>query len=151
MLSIRFQRIGKRNQPYFKIVVTEKRRPSKGGRFVEELGTYNPRAKEITVKKDRIKYWLSVGAKASDTMHNLLVREKVVEAKKIPVHKESKKKETERAAEGTGAASSAGETKGGVMGEKGEEKPKAEKTEEETKEGKTGEKESGEKPEKGEK
>lgn len=92
MLVIRLLRTGKKNQPSFKIVVTDKKNPPRGGRFVESVGFYNPLTKEKVLKADRIKYWLSVGAKPSDTVYNLLVREKVIEGGKIPVHKKSKKK-----------------------------------------------------------
>lgn len=92
MLVIRLFRIGKRNQPAFKIVVTDKRRPAKGGRFIEEVGFLNPKTKEKSLKTDRIKYWMSVGAKPSDSIHNLLIKEKVIEGKKKPVHKIVEKK-----------------------------------------------------------
>ncbi len=95
MLRIRFFRVGKKNQPSFKIVVIDKRKPPKGGRFVEEVGSWNPLTKERILRAERIKYWLSVGAKPSDGVHNLLVKEKILEGKKIPVHKIKKKKETE--------------------------------------------------------
>jgi small subunit ribosomal protein S16 len=97
MLTIRLFRVGKKNQPSFKIVVTDKRRPPKAGRFTEEVGFYNPRTKEKGFKPERIKYWLSVGAQPSQTIYNLLVSEKIIEGKggeflkKIPVHKKSKK------------------------------------------------------------
>lgn len=91
MLVIRFFRVGKKNQPLFKIIVTNKKRSSRAGRFVEEVGFYNPLKKEKVLKQDRIRYWLSVGAKPSNTVYNLLVSEKVIEGKKIPVHKKSKK------------------------------------------------------------
>jgi len=94
MLRIRFFRVGKKNQPSFKIVVIDKRRPPKGGRFVEEVGSWNPLTKERILRAERIKYWLSVGAKPSDVVHNLLVKEKILEGKKIPVNKIKKKKET---------------------------------------------------------
>ncbi len=90
MLVIRFFRIGKKNQPYFKIVVTNKRNPPRGGRFVDEVGFWNPLTKEKVLRKERIKYWLSVGAKPSDSVYNLLVSEKIIEGKKIPVHKKTK-------------------------------------------------------------
>jgi len=93
MLVIRFSRVGKKNQPSFKIVVTDKRRPPRGGRFVEEVGFYNPLKKEKVLKAERIKYWLSVGAKPSNTVYNLLISEKIIEGKKIAVHKVAKKKE----------------------------------------------------------
>lgn len=91
MLVIRFLRVGKKNQPVFKIVVTEKGRPPKSGKFVEQVGFYNPLTKEKVLKKERIKYWMSVGAKPSNTVHNLLVKEKILTGEKIPVHKKSKK------------------------------------------------------------
>ena len=90
MLTIRLFRVGKKNQPSFKIVVTDKRRPPKAGRFVEEVGFYNSRTKEKVLKPERIKYWLSVGAIPSPTIHNLFIAEKIIEAKKISVHKKSK-------------------------------------------------------------
>ena len=92
MLVIRFLRIGKKNQPFYRIVATDKRNPPKGGRFLEILGFYNPLTKERKLKTERLKYWMSVGAKPSDSVHNLLVAEKVIDEKKIAVHKKSKKK-----------------------------------------------------------
>lgn len=92
MLVIRLFRVGKKNQPVFKIVVTDKRRPPKGGRFLEQVGFYNPLTKEKNLKEERIKYWMSVGAKPSATVYNLLIQEKIVDGKKIPVHKKAKKK-----------------------------------------------------------
>lgn len=93
MLVIRFLRVGKKGQPSFKIVVTDKRKPPRAGRFVEEVGFYNPLTKEKVLRQDRVKHWLSQGAKPSDTVYNLLVGEKVVEGKKISKHKIIKKAE----------------------------------------------------------
>lgn len=92
MLVIRFLRTGKKNQPSFKIVVVEKTRSSTSGRFAEEVGFYNPLTKEKVLRGDRIKYWLSVGAKPSPTVYNLLISEKIVVGKKIDVHKKAKEK-----------------------------------------------------------
>ena len=91
MLVIRLLRKGKKHQPTFKIVVTDKENSSTGGRFVEEVGFYNPNTKEKSLKKERIQYWLSQGVKPSDTIYNMLVSEKVIEGNKIDVHKKSKK------------------------------------------------------------
>ena len=93
MLVIRFFRVGKKNQPSFKIVVTDKRKPPRAGRFAEEVGFYNPKTKEKVLKAERIKYWLSVGAKPSDTVHNLLISEKIIEGKKTPIYIKKTKKE----------------------------------------------------------
>lgn len=85
MLKIRLQRIGRKNDPSFRAVLTDSKNSTKSGRFLEILGTYNPKAGKQIFENDRIKHWLSKGAKLSDTMHNFLVHEKVLEGKKINV------------------------------------------------------------------
>ncbi len=82
MLMIRLLRKGKRNQPFFKIVVSDKRNPPKGGRFTDVVGFINPLTKEKKIDAEKAKYWISVGAQTSDTVHNLLVREKIIIGKK---------------------------------------------------------------------
>jgi len=79
---IRLFRIGKKKQPSYKVVVTDKRNAPARGRFVEEVGTYNPLTKEAAFNKERIAYWLKTGAQASDTVHNLLIQNKVIEGEK---------------------------------------------------------------------
>ncbi len=93
MLRIRFFRIGKKNQPFFRIVVTDKRNPPQGGRFLEILGNFDPFTKETNLKPERIKYWLSVGAQPSNRVHNLLVENSVIEGQKRNVHKKKEEKE----------------------------------------------------------
>jgi small subunit ribosomal protein S16 len=95
MLTIRLTRKGKKNQPFFRVVVVDKRRSSKGGRAVEDLGYVNPLTKKRSLKKERVQYWISKGAQPSATIHNLLVLEKIIEGKKIHVSKLSKKKMAE--------------------------------------------------------
>ncbi|MDD3170442.1 MAG: 30S ribosomal protein S16 [Candidatus Paceibacterota bacterium] len=95
---IRLFRIGKKKQPSYKVVVTDKRNAPARGRFVEEVGTYNPLTKEAAFKKDRIVHWLQVGAQASDTVHNLLIQNKVIEGEK---RKMTFKKKEEAAVEET--------------------------------------------------
>jgi len=99
MLVIRLLRIGKKNQPAFKIVVTDKRNPPRGGRFVEQVGFYNPLTKEKSLKKEKLRYWLQKGAKPSHTVYNLLVEQKILEGSKIAVHKKPKKGEGEKPVE----------------------------------------------------
>lgn len=72
MLVIRLQRVGKKHQPYFRIVLQDKRWKPKG-KALEILGFYNPRSKEKQMQAERIKFWISKGAQASATMHNMLV------------------------------------------------------------------------------
>lgn len=89
MLKIRLQRIGRKNDPAFRVVLTDSKNSTKSGRFLELLGTYNPKVEDKTKRTnfvtDRIKYWMSEGAQCSDTMHNFLVKEKVIEGKKVNV------------------------------------------------------------------
>ncbi len=85
MLVIRLRRRGKKNQPFFNVIVIDKRKSAKGGRAVEILGFVNPLTKRRSLKAERAQYWLSKGAKPSDTIHNLFVEEKIIDAKKIHV------------------------------------------------------------------
>lgn len=85
MLKIRMQRIGRINMPSFRIIVTEHTRGPRTGNVVEQVGTYNPKTKERTLKTERIKYWLSVGAKASGTVHNMLISAGIISGKKMNV------------------------------------------------------------------
>ena len=93
MLTIRFLRTGKKNQPFFRIVAVEKTSPPRSGKFLESLGFFNPLTKEIKINKERVIYWLSKGVKPSATVNNLLISEKIIQGKKIAVHAKSKKKE----------------------------------------------------------
>ena len=112
MLTIRLTRKGKKNQPFFRVVVIDKRSSTRGGRSVEDVGYVDPLKKRKNFKKDRILYWISKGAKPSPTIHNYLVSEKIIDAKKINLFKKSKK--PTEAAPATAASASAqgsGETK----------------------------------------
>lgn len=84
MLTIRFARVGKRNKAQFKILLQEAA-VAPGGRHVEVLGSYDPHLKTAVLSEDRIKFWLGKGAKASNTVHNLLVSRGIVFDKKRPV------------------------------------------------------------------
>jgi len=91
MLKIRLFRMGKKNQPFFRLIVTKKKSPPRGGRPLEILGFYNPLTKEKKFKKERILYWISVGAQPSDTVYNMLVVEGILKGKKRKSHKKAKK------------------------------------------------------------
>ncbi len=81
MLVMRFQRIGKKGQAYFRIVLTEHTKKPLG-EFLELLGSYDPHKKDLKVKKERIEYWLSKGVQASPTVHNLLINKKIISGDK---------------------------------------------------------------------
>lgn len=85
MLMIRLQRIGRTNDPAFRVVLTDRRNSPKSRNFVEILGTYNVQAGKTAFNAERIKYWISKGAKLSPTMHNFMVHEKIISGKKINV------------------------------------------------------------------
>lgn len=115
MLVIRLLRVGRKNAPSYRVVLTEKTAPPQSGKFLEILGHYNPRLtakdsgkgvkKEISLKEERIKYWLSQGVKTSEAVHNLLVSKGIIKGpkikKKMRLNKKSKKTEasTETSAE----------------------------------------------------
>lgn len=100
MLIIRLIRTGKKNASSFRIVVIEKTAPPKSGKFLEILGNYNPRLKELNLKKDRIEYWLSQGVQTSAAVHNLLVNQGIIKGskikKKIRIKKKKEIKEEEK-------------------------------------------------------
>lgn len=107
MLAIRLQRVGKKNEPTFRIVLTDSKNSTKSGKFLEVLGSYDARDKnETRINEERVKHWISQGAKLSDTVHNLFVNKKVITGKKINVlpkkssiKKEGEEKETEKTPE----------------------------------------------------
>jgi len=101
MLVIRLIRTGKRNAPSFRVILVEKTASPKTGKFLEILGNYNPRLKELNLKKDRIKHWLTQGVKTSDTVHNLLVKDGIIKGPKIKKKLKSEKAKAEAPEEKT--------------------------------------------------
>ena len=85
MLMMRLQRIGRKNAPTYRVIITDKRESTKSNRFAEIVGTYEPKAGTIALKADRITHWLKMGVQASPTVHNMLVSQKVITGKKINV------------------------------------------------------------------
>jgi small subunit ribosomal protein S16 len=128
MLKIRMQRTGRINQPSYRIIVTEHARAAKTGSFLEELGTYNPATKVRTLKDERVKYWISVGAQPSDTMHNMLVSAGVIKGKKINVLPKKTVPKKEGEAEVATAPAAAAAAAAPVAEEKAAEETPAEAT-----------------------
>lgn len=99
MLTIRFNRTGKKNRAHFRVVLQEHTK-APGKRHVEVLGSVDPIKKTTILNKDRILYWIGQGAQPSDVVFNTLVREGIVTGKKIakkmprPVAKEVPVEET---------------------------------------------------------
>lgn len=73
MVTIRLRRMGKAKQPSYRLVVADSRSP-RDGKFIEIVGHYNPvrQPKELNVKTDRVRHWLTVGAQPSDAVVRLL-------------------------------------------------------------------------------
>ena len=78
---IRLKRIGRKHDPSYRIVVTEKFRGPKSGKYIEKVGFYDAKKDVRVVDGERVKHLMSVGAQVSDTVHNILVKENVIDAK----------------------------------------------------------------------
>ena len=107
MLMMRLQRVGRKNDPSYRILVVDKRTGPKSNKHVDHLGSYNPKLGQVIINKEKAKEWLSKGVQASDTIHNILVSQKIIDAKnknvlpkKSPIIDEAKlKAEAEAKAE----------------------------------------------------
>jgi small subunit ribosomal protein S16 len=78
VLSIRLSRVGKKKQPFYRVVVIDKRK-ARDGRFVEIVGTYNPlkNPPDVQLDAERVKHWLGHGAQPSDTVRSFIRRQKI--------------------------------------------------------------------------
>ncbi len=84
MLKIRLQRVGRKHEPSFRLVLTDSKNSTKSGKYVESLGSYDARRGEKSeFKADRINYWMSKGAQASVTVHNMLISKKIISGNKL--------------------------------------------------------------------
>ncbi|MCX6356510.1 MAG: 30S ribosomal protein S16 [Candidatus Aureabacteria bacterium] len=92
-VKIRMRRIGRTNRPYFRIVATDIRSP-RDGRFLEILGQYDPLKQGVnyTLKTERVKYWLGVGAQVSDAVAVFLKKEGLIGGKRVKKAAAPKKK-----------------------------------------------------------
>lgn len=85
MLMMRLQRVGRKNEPSYRVVVVDKRASTKTNKNIDNLGFYNPKLGVIEIDGEKAKQWLAQGVQASDTVHNMLVTKKIIEGKKINV------------------------------------------------------------------
>ena len=92
MLVIRLQRIGKKHQASFRIVLQDSRwKPQ--GKTLELFGFYNPHSKEKQIQTERVKFWLARGAQSSPTLHNMFVDAGIITGEKVKAWKAKKGKE----------------------------------------------------------
>ena len=89
MLTIRLSRVGKKNKPLYRVIISEKHKDLYGD-SLEILGSYNPHTKELKIDAEKTKYWLSKGADMSDTVNNLLIEKKIIAGKKLKASKNRK-------------------------------------------------------------
>ncbi len=82
MLTIKLAKVGKKNKKVFRIVISEKARDPYG-KALEILGSYNPYNKELKVKTDRVKYWLSKGSTMTPSVNNLFIDQKIITGEKV--------------------------------------------------------------------
>ncbi len=82
MLMVRLQRVGRKNDPSFRVVVVDSKEAAQSGKAIEVVGSHDARNDRTELKVERIKYWLSVGAQASQTVHNLLVKKGALDGAK---------------------------------------------------------------------
>ena len=85
MLMMRLQRVGRKNDPSYRVVVVDKRTGPKSNKNIDILGSYNPKLGQVQIDAGKAKDWLTKGVQPSDTVHNILVGQKVIEGKKINV------------------------------------------------------------------
>jgi small subunit ribosomal protein S16 len=85
MLKIRLQRTGRKHEPTFRVVLTDSKNGPKSGKYHTNLGWYDTRRKNTVdqMETEQIKHWISKGAKLSLTLHNFLVKNKVIAGKKL--------------------------------------------------------------------
>ena len=78
-VKLRLKRMGRKKSPFYRIVAADSRMP-RDGRFIEELGTYDPRKNpaKVTIKRENVLAWLGNGAQPSDTVKNILSREGII-------------------------------------------------------------------------
>ena len=132
---MRLQRVGRKNDPSYRIVVTDKRTGPKSDKHVDRVGSYNPKMNSVQLDAAKAKEWLAKGVQPSDTVYNILVGQKVVEGRKINVlpkkspivDEEALKRAAEEAAAKAKAEAekAAAEAQGGAEAPAAEEQPAA--------------------------
>ncbi len=114
MLCIRMQRFGRRNRPFYRISAID-RRTRRDGAPVEELGWYNPveknPAKQISLNEERVKYWLSKGARPSETVRDMLAKRNLIDMKRYEADRKADRAKVEAKKAAADAAAAAGEAK----------------------------------------
>lgn len=98
MLKMRLQRIGRKNNPSYRVLIVDSRQGPKSGKFIDIIGSYDPKNEHIALDGEKARAWIAKGVQVSPTVHNLLISQKIIEGKKInvlprksPIQKEGEK------------------------------------------------------------
>ncbi len=114
MVRIRMKRTGRRNRPFYRIEIKDKRE-RRDGAFIEQVGWYNPlekdAAKGLKLETERLKYWLSVGAQPSDTVRDFLVKADLMPKGPWEEQRKTDREMVEKNKAAAAAAAAAGEKK----------------------------------------
>jgi small subunit ribosomal protein S16 len=119
MLKIRLLRMGRKHDPSFRLVIVDSKKPPRSGDYVEKVGFYNPRRKIYRLQEERIRHWLSKGARPSPTVHNLLIKAEVISGRKLNLSKKKKKTATEKSGDAVVKEPEAKKEKQGIEMEEG--------------------------------
>lgn len=111
---MRLQRVGRKNDPAYRVVVVDKRTGPKSNKNIDLIGNYYPKTGEINLNAEKVTKWLANGVQPSDTVYNMLVTRKLIEGKKrnalpkkTPIIDEAKVKAEAEAAEAKAAEAEA--------------------------------------------
>lgn len=77
--------MGRKHEPTFRVVLTESQNSTKSGKFLEVVGSHDPRHGDPKINSERVTYWLSKGAEPTGVVHNILVDKGILKGKKINV------------------------------------------------------------------
>ena len=80
---MRLQRVGRKNNPSYRVLIVDSRQGPKSGKFVDQIGSYDPKVNRIELDGEKAREWIAKGVQTSDTVHNLLVGQKIIEGKKV--------------------------------------------------------------------
>ncbi|MBI4086396.1 30S ribosomal protein S16 [Candidatus Kaiserbacteria bacterium] len=85
MLKMRLQRVGRKHSPAYRVLIVDSRQGPKSGKYIDQVGSYEPKEGRITIDGEKAKEWIAKGVQVSGTVHNMLIDRKIIEGKKINV------------------------------------------------------------------
>lgn len=89
---MRLQRIGRKNSPSYRVVVVDSHQGPKSGKYVDQLGSYDPKSGVFQINAEKAVSWIGKGTQVSPTVHNMLISKSIIKGEKITV-KAPKKEE----------------------------------------------------------